>query len=258
MPALAPAVIANALSPCLYHYHRSGEMAEIHSNLGVSRFAHDAHGRLIAAHTPQAGLQRWAFDPAGNVLPQPSAEMTTACAKESEPVPLYSAMDADGQRPESQLAHTSRWTGGRVHYYIMRTTTAPWVAIVCNTATTAAAVTCVLNLENHQSASEFRRKRTLARVQGMDVDGQPFDHHYRYDPLGRRLATEDQRWVAEVAALSTGQIPRLIQVPGVNLCRWRLSMPVTGAGYRMSTATATAPSIHSDWQALAFHSRFSA
>ena len=71
MPALAPAVIANALSPCLYHYSRSGELAEIHSNLGVSRFAHDAHGRLIAAHTPQAGLQRWTFDLASAVQGAP-------------------------------------------------------------------------------------------------------------------------------------------------------------------------------------------
>lgn len=191
MPALAPAVIANALSPCLYHYSRSGELAEIHSNLGVSRFAHDAHGRLIAAHTPQAGLQRWTFDPAGNVLPQPSAEMTTACARESEPVPLYSAMDVDGQRPESQLAHTSRWTGGRVHYYTnAHDRSAMGRDRLQYRYDSRGRRTCVLNLENHHSTHlTFDASGQLARVQGMDADGQPFDHHYRYDPLGRRLAT---------------------------------------------------------------------
>ena len=174
-PARPPQALVGALASKHYHYDSLGQMIGIQSPTGMSRFAYDAAGRLTAADTPQAGLQRWRFDPAGNRLPitGPSTAPTASeaitgelndidrlraqqrASSQANPVsqeqmarsdynPLQGEPEQAGRVP---LHATQKWAGNRVAYY-----------------------------ENSQDASSAG-----SRI------------HYRYDSRGNRIRSYDER-----------------------------------------------------------------
>lgn len=191
LPPTTTDIAASAIRARQYLYDHTGRVLAIHSDVGTSRFAYDAHGRLIASHTPQAGAQRWSFDPAGHRLPQPSDLMTAAHANDLE---AESACDdevtqAVVRRPESELAHTTRWAGGRVDYYTNAHDHCNDDARLCFCYDSRSNRTRVLDLQTgHSMRLRYDTANQLVVAKGVDGKGKPFEQHYRHDALGRCIA----------------------------------------------------------------------
>ncbi|QIL82615.1 hypothetical protein G7047_23755 [Diaphorobacter sp. HDW4A] len=194
--ALSPStadVAASAIRARQYLYDHAGRMLAIHSDVGTSRFAYDAHGRLIASHTPQAGAQRWSFDASGNRLPQPSDVMTATHADDLEAESACAdddlVMQDAARRPESELAHTTRWAGGRVDYYTNAHDRRSEDARLCFCYDSRSNRTRVLDLHNgHAVRLHYDAANRLVAAKGMNALGEPFDQQYRHDALGRCVA----------------------------------------------------------------------
>ena len=191
LPPSTTNIAAAAIRARQYLYDHAGRMLAIHSDVGTSRFAYDAHGRLIASHTPQAGAQRWSFDPAGHRLPQPSDVMTATHADAME---AESACDDEEtrelvRRPESELAHTTRWAGGRVDYYTNAHDKRLGEARLCYCHDSRSNRTRVLDLHTGRAVRlHYDAANQLVAAKGVDAQGKSFVRHYRYDALGRCVA----------------------------------------------------------------------
>ncbi|MBF5005204.1 DUF6531 domain-containing protein [Diaphorobacter caeni] len=186
-------VTASATRARQYLYDHAGRVLAIHGDAGTSRFAYDAHGRFIASHTPQAGAQRWSFDPAGHRLPQPSDAMTATHADDREAESACAdvgvAMRDVVRRPESELAHTTRWAGGRVDYYTNAHDRCSDEARLCFCYDSRGNRTHVLDLHNgHAVRLHYDAANRLVAAKGVDAQGRPFDQQYRHDALGRCVA----------------------------------------------------------------------
>ncbi|WP_264293984.1 RHS repeat-associated core domain-containing protein [Diaphorobacter aerolatus] len=193
----------------------------------MSRFAYDAAGRLTGADTPQAGQQRWRFDPAGNRLPiaepagNPGAgDVITGALNETdrqrtqqragrEATPVsreqmarsdYNALQG---KPEQgghleDWAATAKWHGNRVGYYENSEDASSEGARIHYRYDSRGNRT-----ESVQGmAGKARRKMELAydkgnqlvqvvvheKDDGEEEEGTQLTQRYRYDAFGRRLA----------------------------------------------------------------------
>ncbi len=212
----APRAIVGALTSKHYHYDSLGQMVGIQSPVSMSRFAYDAAGRLTGADTPQAGMQRWRFDPAGNRLPitGPMKAPTVGDTITGE------LNEMDRQRPQQrvnsranpvsqdQLAHsdynplqgrsaqingkqttvTQKWAGNRVAYYENSE------AASSQSARTHYRYDSRGNRVESMDEATGRRMH-LAYDKGNQLvqvtvqeEGKHFTQRYRYDAFGRRLA----------------------------------------------------------------------
>ncbi|QNP47370.1 RHS domain-containing protein [Diaphorobacter aerolatus] len=223
----APTGRARALASRHYHYDSLGQMVGIQSPAGMSRFAYDAAGRLTGADTPQAGQQRWRFDPAGNRLPiaepagNPGAgDVITGALNETdrqrtqqragrEATPVsreqmarsdYNALQG---KPEQgghleDWAATAKWHGNRVGYYENSEDASSEGARIHYRYDSRGNRT-----ESVQGmAGKARRKMELAydkgnqlvqvvvheKDDGEEEEGTQLTQRYRYDAFGRRLA----------------------------------------------------------------------
>ena len=203
IPANAPAVIAAALSTQHFQHDGRGRISAIRGNVGISRFVHDAEGRLTAAHTPQAGLQRWSFDHAGNPLPQPSEDMTKEFAHATHAGPpreddmkrmataLLCAPSLGTERlTELELAHTSRWKGNRVLYYVnAHDHAAPEIRLQYAYDGRG---NCTRLRELHtrrEIRMAYGADNRPANLRMMGPDGKTVTQDIRHDALGRRIAS---------------------------------------------------------------------
>ncbi len=180
------AAVAHALAIRRFKHDEQGKVIAIQSPFGMSRFAYDACGRMTAAHTPQAGLQRWSYDPTGLRLPQPCEVLTVAHADGKD------TCDADGeaQRRESELAHTQRWIGARVQYYTNAFDPMTNGARLRYTHDSHGNRTQVQDLKTgHETRMRYDAAHQLVALSGIDAAGQKYEQRMRHDPLGRRLVT---------------------------------------------------------------------
>ncbi len=218
--ARPPQAIVGALTSKHYHYDSLGQMVGIQSPAGMSRFAYDAAGRLTGADTPQAGLQHWKFDPAGNRLPitgpvkAPSVS-DVITGERNETDRLRAQQRANSQaNPVSreQIAHsdynplqgrpaqvngqhtpvahdiTQKWTGNRVAYYENSEDASSGSAKThYRYDSRGNRVESLDEATGRRMHLAYDAGNQLVQVRVQEED-KHFTQRYRYDAFGRRLA----------------------------------------------------------------------
>ncbi|WP_313302487.1 DUF6531 domain-containing protein [Diaphorobacter sp.] len=192
LPTEVPDVAKAALEPREYQYDPLGRLIGIHSNLGMVRQAHDAWGRLISSNGPLCGLQRWSFDPAGNVLAHPRDDMPFPLARK-ERKPLRTVTPDALVQPEAALARTQRWSGNRVQYHA---NAHDRVRVSARTRYDYDSYgNCRERIElaqGHAMELQYDSRHALVQATVTSAGQAPKTMRYRYDALGRRMAAYEQ------------------------------------------------------------------
>ncbi|MFE1572860.1 RHS repeat-associated core domain-containing protein [Comamonas odontotermitis] len=214
-----PQAIVGALTSKHYHYDSLGQMVGIQSPAGLSRFAYDAAGRLTGADTPQAGLQRWKFDPAGNRLPIPAMAGSGQAPIPSDAI-TGELNETDRQRAQQrassqanpvsreQIVHrdynplqgrpaqvngqqspvAQKWAGNRVAYYENSEDASSGGARThYRYDSRGNRVESVDEATGRRMQLAYDKGNQLVQVR-VQEEGKHFTQRYRYDAFGRRLA----------------------------------------------------------------------
>ncbi|WP_068638332.1 phospholipase A2 [Thauera butanivorans] len=189
-PVRPPPALVGALTARHYHYDSLGQMIGIQSPAGPSRFGYDAAGRLTAAQSPQAGEQRWRFDPAGNRLPIGERPMQEA--DELKPdwmAPHYNVLQ--GKAGAQNGAEITYWPGNRVgHHHSDRDVGSEGASLRYRYDSRGNRRESEDEVSGQRMVLDYDASKQLIEVH-RETGEERRAQRYRYDAFGRRLAKYD-------------------------------------------------------------------